>query len=291
MAPVARVSLLIPSHALPPFSYLVPEHLAKEVRLGTAVVAPLSGYGRLGVVVGFEEAGERPLKEIRAVAEGISLPESLVKLCGWTAGAAALPLPAVIRMALPPGLATSTYEVRRPAPGWPWRAGSAVERTELRRALGGEGLKTAEEAGRVALAPTLAGRRTVEWAVAEEGDFDLRRAPRQRALMEALVDRDSGRPVSDLLNATCAGREVLRRLVRRGAVRLEKRPEPAPVSYTRGSGAGLAPYKGEVEQALSRGRASWVWRTPSTESAVAAAAVVRAAVRRGKQALVLAPEI
>ena len=113
------MSLLISSHALPPFSYLVPEHLAERIRIGSAVVAPLSGFGRLGVVVGFEEAGERPLKEIRALVEGSSLPESLVRLCGWTAGAAALPIPAVIRLALPPGLATATYEVRLPAPGWP----------------------------------------------------------------------------------------------------------------------------------------------------------------------------
>lgn len=284
------MSLLIPSHALPPFSYLVPDHLAEEVRIGSAVVAPLSGYGRLGVVVGFEEAGERPLKEIQAVAEGISLPESLVKLCGWAAGAAALSLPAVIRMALPPGLATATYEVRHPAPEWPWRAGSAVDRTELRRALGGEGLKTAEEAGRVALAPALPRQRSVEWAVVEEGEFDLRRAPRQRALMKALVDCDGGRPVSDLLNAACAGREVLRRLVRRGAVRLEKRPEPAPVSYTRGSGAGLAAYAAGAERAHARGGA-WIWRMPNAESIVAAAAVARAAVKRGEQALVVAPEI
>ncbi len=120
------MSLLISSHALPPLSYLVPEHLVEKIRIGSAVVAPLSGFGRLGVVVGFEETDERPLKEIRAVAEDISLSESLVKLCGWVAGAAALPLPAVIRLALPPGLATATYEVRRPPsagpgdPAAPW---------------------------------------------------------------------------------------------------------------------------------------------------------------------------
>ena len=284
------MSLLIPSHALPPFSYLVPNHLAEEVRVGSAVVVPLSGYGRLGVVVGFEEVGERPLKEIRAVAEEISLPKSLVKVCGWAAGAAALPLSAVIRMALPPGLAITTYEVRRPAPGWPWRAGSAVSRTELRRALGGEIFKAAEESGRVALAPTLAGRRTVEWAVAEEGDFDLRRAPRQRALMEALADRERGRPVAELLEVASAGREVLRRLVRRGAVRLEKRPEPAPVLYTRGSGARLDAYGAEAKRVISRGEA-WVWRMSNSESVMAAAAVVRAVAKGGEQAMVLAPEI
>ena len=284
------MSLLIPSHALPPFSYLVPRHLAEAVRVGSAVVVPLSGYGRLGVVVGFEEAGERPLKEIRAVAEAISLPESLVKLCGWVAGAAALPLPAVIRMALPPGLTTTTYEVRRPAPEWPWRAGSAVSRTELRRVLDGKVLKAAEESGRVALAPVLAGRRAVEWAVAEEGDFDLRRAPRQRALMEALAERDHGRPVADLLEVASAGREVLRRLVRRGAVRLEKRPEPASVLYTRGSGAHLDAYGEEAKRALSRGGA-WVWRMSNSESVMATAAVVRAVAKGGEQAMVLAPEI
>jgi primosomal protein N' (replication factor Y) len=285
-----RVSLLIPSHALPPFSYLVPGHLTKEVRVGSAVIAPLSGYGRLGVVVGFEEVGERSLKEIRAIADAVSIPESLVRLCGWTAGAAALPLPAVIRMALPPGLATTTYEIRHPAPEWPWRAGSFVSRTEIRRTVDGEGLKAAEEAGRVALAPMLTGQRTVEWAVAEEGELDLRRAPRQRVLMEILADSEHGRSVKDLLEAAGTGREVLRRLVRRGAVRLEKRRAPAPISYTRGSGAGLAAYGTGVKRALKRGGA-WVWRMPNEESVTAVAAVARAAAKREEQILVLAPEI
>lgn len=285
------MSLLIPSHALPPFSYLVPGHLAEEVRIGTAVVAPLAGYGRLGVVVGLEKYCDRPLKEIRAVVEEISLPDSLVKLCGWAAGAAALPLHAVLRMALPPGLATSTYEIRSSAPDWPWRTGSVVSRTRLRRFLGGEGLKAAEEAGRVGLAPAPPARRSVEWAVAEEGDFDLDRAYRQRELLEVLETYDRGCPVTDLLDAAGAGREVLRRLIQRGAVRLEKRIEqPAPVWYTRGSGAELAPYEGEVRRALSRDGA-WIWRMPDAESVAAVAAVARTAIRRGKQVLVLAPQI
>ena len=72
----AQVSLLISSHALPPLSYLVPEHLAEKIRIGSAVVVPLSGFGRLGVVVGFEEPGGRSLEAIRAVAEDISLPRA-----------------------------------------------------------------------------------------------------------------------------------------------------------------------------------------------------------------------
>jgi primosomal protein N' (replication factor Y) (superfamily II helicase) len=291
IAQVARVSLLIPSHALPALSYLVPEHLAGELRVGTAVVAPLSCYSRLGIVVGFEEAGRRPLKEIRAVAEGLSLPESLVRLCSWAAGAAALPPHAVLRMALPPGIEASTYEVRRPDPGWPWKVGNVVGRAKLRRFLGGEGLKAAEETEKIVFAPAPPAPRTVEWAIANKGaDLDLRRAPRQRALLEVLAAYERGRPVADLLNAVGTERETLRRLARRGAVRLERRPETAPVWYAKGSGVGLRPYAEEAKKALSRGGA-WVWRMTSSEGIRAAATVTRAAVGRGEQALVLAPEI
>ena len=135
-AQVVRVSLLISSHALPALSYRVPERLLGEVQVGTAVVVTLSGYSRLGIVVRFEEeTRDRSLEEIRAVAERLSLPENLVKLCGWTAGAAALPLHAVLRMALPPGLRTSLYKVQRPVTGYSWKPGAVVTRSQLRRAL------------------------------------------------------------------------------------------------------------------------------------------------------------
>jgi primosomal protein N' (replication factor Y) len=104
------------------------------------------------------------------------------------------------------------------------------------------------------------------------------------------MDYHEGRPVVDLLGEAEAGRDSLRRLAARGAVRLEKRPEPAPVSYTRGSGADLVGYKRGAKRALAQGGV-WVWRMPSAEGVRAAAAVARAAVGRGEQALVLAPEI
>ncbi len=108
----------------------MPERLRDAVRVGTAVVAPLSGYGRLGIVVGFEPERERELKELRTVVEDLSLPASLVKLCAWAAGASAQPLQAALRAALPPETNATTYEVVRPAPGWPWTAGATVGRTE-----------------------------------------------------------------------------------------------------------------------------------------------------------------
>src|SRR4051794_20245134 len=53
------VSMLIPTHALPLLSYRIPEHLKAKVRVGSAVVAPLSGRLRLGVVIARGESGGR----------------------------------------------------------------------------------------------------------------------------------------------------------------------------------------------------------------------------------------
>ena len=152
-------------------------------------------------------------------------------------------------------------------------------------------MKDAERVGRVVFYPKTPGRRTVGWAVLGDDAAPLsRRAHRQRALLEALAGHDHGRHVSELLRESGASREVLRRLVERGVVRLEKRPEPLPVSYTRGSGTELAMYREQAERGL-RQSGAWVWRMPDADGILAAAAIVRATVKRGDQALVLAPEI
>ena len=289
---VARISLLIPSHALPPLDYLVPEHLTDEVRVGSAVTAPLSGYARLGVVVGFGRGVQgRSLEEIRTVLPSLSLRPGVVKLCGWAAMASAQPLPSVLKTALPPGVKLS-YEVLRPASGWPWRPGDLVSRTELRSTLGPSPFRAAEAEGRISLSPVHPERRTVEWVV-PSGDEDAeppRRATRQRELLRTLEQHAGGLPARELLRMTGAGRGPLKQLVRRGAVRLEERPDGAPISYTRGSGTDLDGYRSGAERALD-GRGSWVWRVPTGEWSVAAAAVARLAVRRGGQTLVLAPDV
>ncbi|QIN78854.1 hypothetical protein GBA65_10345 [Rubrobacter marinus] len=289
---VARVSLLIPSHALPPLDYLVPEDLAGEVRVGTAVTAPLSGYARLGIVVGLERQGEnRTLEEVRTVVPSLSLRPAVVRLCGWAAMASAQPLPAVLQAALPPGVKLA-YEVLRPARDWPWRAGDSVTRTELRRTLGAPASRAAEVEGRISLSPIHPRRRTVEWAVpsGEAGTEPPTRATRQRELLRVLEEQPGGLPVRELLRMTGAGRATLNQLVRRGAVRVEERPDAAPISYTRGSGIDLDGYLGGARRALDGGGA-WVWRAPTGEGAMAAAAISRLAARRGGQTLVLAPDV
>ena len=287
----ARVSLLISTHALPPLSYRVPEQLRIKVRVGTAVIAPLSGRLRLGIVVATEGAGDRAREDLREVAEGLSLSPDLVELCGRVAQSAAVPLPVVLRAALPPGLNTGRYRILEPAPDWPWKKGDHVARTTLKRALGSEGLRKAESDGRILLSPAPPQRATVEWAVAEEGiSPDLSRAPRQRRLYELLREHEDGCATSVLLSEAGATRGALRGLVQRGTARLVRRPEPVPVFAARGDVEGLEPFLRVAQPAARRGGV-FLWRMPSRQQQDAVAAVARATTEGGGRTLVLAPEI
>jgi primosomal protein N' (replication factor Y) (superfamily II helicase) len=286
----AKVCLLIATHALPPLSYRIPEHLSAKVHIGTAVAAPLSGRLRLGVVVATEEASGHAREDLRSVTQGLSLTPDLVELCTWVSETAAVPLPVVLRAALPPSLDTSRYQVLELAS---WKTGDIVGRTALKRALGSDGLRAAEEDGRVLLAPRAPERVTVEWAVVEEGIApDLSRAPQQQKLFKSLKEHEGRCRTSTLLSETGASRSTLRELVRRGAVRLLQRPGPVPVFSTRGRGTvgPLGPFLQGAEPVVGRGGA-WLWRMPTREQPDAVAAVARVAVERGERVLVLAPEI
>jgi primosomal protein N' (replication factor Y) (superfamily II helicase) len=291
-----RISLLIPTHALPPLSYRVPARLREKVFVGTAVIAPLSGHLRCGIVVAAEaDDDDNAREDLRDVAEGLSITPELVELCGWISEAAAVPLPVVLRAALLPGLNTGRYRILEPAPDWPWKKGDHVARTTLKRALGPEGLRAAETDGRILLAPAPSERPKVEWAVAEEGvSPDLRRAPRQRRLFELLLRNHEGGCETSVLLSEAGGvtRSTLRALVRRGAVRLVRRTEPAPVFAAWGDGAvrDLEPLLRVAGPAVRSGGA-FLWRMPSREQPEAVASVARATVEGGERTLVLAPEI
>ncbi|CAN5832711.1 primosomal protein N' [soil metagenome] len=288
----ARVSLLIPTHALPPLSYRIPPQLRREVGIGVTVVAPLSGRQRLGVVVGVEGEDDRAGEDVLSVVHDLSLQPELLDLCHRISDTFAIPLPTVLRAALPPGIGAGSYRVLKPFPGWPWEAGSSVTRTALKRGLGSDGLRAAEAEGRIALAPATPRPKMVEWTVIRAAaEPDLARAPRQRDLFASLKDRGGDSTTSALLSETGASRSALRELVRRGAVRLVRRPEPAPLLATNGEGAARGhPFSRTARSAVERGGA-FLWRTAGREEGDAVAAVVRATLRDGNQALVLAPEV
>ena len=281
---------MIPTHALPPLSYRVPAYLRGRVSAGSLVVAPLSGRSRLGIVLGGEAEPGRELEELLSVANGLSVPPDLLEVCRWVGESAAVPLPTVLRKALPPGIDTGRFVVERPAEDWPWGEGDVVSRAALKRTLGPDGLREAEEGGRVLLSPAVPARKTVEWAVVREAaEPDLSRAPRQRELLLLLKERGAALPAAKLLAEAGAARAALRELARRGAVRLVRRPEPPPLLQTTGD-SGEGSFDPDASGAVGRGGA-FVWRVPTEDEPEAVAAVARAVLEEGEQVLILAPEI
>ncbi len=255
------------------------------------MVAPLSGRQRLGIVVGFEGDRDRASEDVLSVVPDLSLGPDLVKLCLAISDNAAVPLPTALRAALPPGIDAGRYRVLRPIPDQPWEAGSMVTRTTLKRALGPDGLREEESRGRIILWPSAPQPRAVEWAVIRAAaDPDLSRAPRQRDLFVALKGIGGSSPTSDLLGETGASRGALRELVRRGAVRLVRRPEPGPLVVTKGNAAPARPFSRTATGAVRNGGA-FLWRITLREEREAVAAIVTSTLREGNQALVLAPEV
>ena len=288
----ARVGVFIPTHALPVLSYLIPEHLEEKVRPGTAVIAPLSGYSRLGIVLDVVERSEHSREYLRDVLQDLSIPPAQSEVCCRLSELFAVPISTVLRTALPPGLGTEHYLILDPARDWPWKPGRVVGRTTLRRTLGAEGLKAAENEERLKFIVPEPGPKQTEWAVVRAGSRpDLSRAPRQRDLYETLSALEKGCQTSELLARTGASRGSLRELVNRGAVRLEKCPEASPVFDARGlrtlDNGGFLRDAGRV---TDRGGA-WFWRVPTREQPAAVAALVEAAIEGGEQALVLVPEV
>jgi primosomal protein N' (replication factor Y) (superfamily II helicase) len=288
---VARVSLLIPTHALPLLSYKIPERLRPEVRVGAAVVAPLSGRHRLGIVIGFEGDDERAREDVLSVVPELSLVPDLIKLCLEISETAAVPLPTALRAALPPGIDAGRYRLLEPIPDLPWEPGTSLTRAALKRALGPDGLRDAESRGRIVLSPSAPRPQAVEWAmVRAAANPDLSRAPRQRDLFDALKEIGGSSTTSALLAETGASRGALRELVRRGAVRLVRRPEPASLIATSGEVAQASPFSRTAWGAVKNGGA-FLWRTTMREEGDAVAAIAAATLRDGNQVLVLAPEV
>ncbi|MGF1471892.1 MAG: hypothetical protein ACFB50_09160 [Rubrobacteraceae bacterium] len=291
------MSVLIPTHALPVLSYGIPGHLVEEVDTGSAVVVPLSGYSRLGVVVEVKERGEDSREHLRGVIGSFSVPPGLVEVCQKLSESFVIPLPNILRAALPPGLNAGSYRIVEPDPGWPWKAGGLVGRTTLRRALGSRGLQAAENEGRLKFAASLPEPRLTEWAVVRAGpEPDLSRAPRQRSVFERLIEHGNECPTLKLLSEAQASRSALKELERRGAVRLERRAERPPLHTTRGHrepGDAREDYRGylrDAGRAVDRGGA-WFWRVPRDEQASAVTAFSAAALEGGEQVLILVPEV
>ncbi|WP_119068100.1 hypothetical protein [Rubrobacter indicoceani] len=285
---MVRVQLLLRTHALPALSYTLPERLAAGVEVGSVVVAPLSGRGRLGVVMAVEENGDdRATEPVRAVAD-FSLNSGVVALCEAVARGAGASVASVLSCALPPGISTNRYTVAGGVAGY--SPGAIVHRRSLKRALGSERLKTLEARGELVLAPALPGAKTEEVARAAGGipaDLvvkKLGRAPAQRRLLERLAERGET-PVRELISCGFK-RQTLRALVGRGLVSLEEQRCSESI-FVAGGGERCDAATGPVE--FPGG--VFLRRVPTARLCDEAVAAVARVVGSGAGALVLAPEV
>ncbi|CAA9445938.1 MAG: Helicase PriA essential for oriC/DnaA-independent DNA replication [uncultured Rubrobacteraceae bacterium] len=246
------------------------------------------------MVLGTENKGDRAREEVLSVVPDLSLRPELVEVCRRLCENSVVPLPVVLRAALPPGVETGRYRVIEPSPGWPWEIDATVTRVVLERALGPDGLRAAEAEGRIVLAPAAPQPATVEWAVIRAAaEPDLARAPRQRDLFVTLKEHGGEIMTSTLLSETGASRGSLRELVRRGAARLVRRQESPPLQATLGHHAvqeGAAHFSRTARRAVKSG-GPFLWRTKGREEDAAVVAIVTATLEAGRQALVLAPEV
>ena len=261
---IAKVEPLTPARALRgPFDYLLAGSL-EDVGVGSMLVVPFGRRRLLGVVVDVAEETEVPRERLvePLTALEADVPQSLVRLGLWVAREYVSTPARGLALVLPPGTGTGAARPVRP-----------------KRALRAEITAT----GAAAL-----------------GAGDGRLGSRQRAALDALADGPL--PAAALARRAGCDHSTLRSLERRGLVALERAIEPARrprvesvgaraenVILTAAQRAGLAVVESRLEDAPRRPLLlHGVTGSGKTEVYLRA---VAAALRRGRSAIVLVPEI
>ncbi len=273
------VVLDIPTRALDgAFDYALPPELAESVRVGSTVLVPLGNRQVVGYVIAVSQVAPDCIDpaKIKPVIQSLAAPafdEGAAAVAQWMAREYACPLADAVRPFLAPG---QKVKVVRDAPGEPWRlvsesAGAVDERW-------------------VGLTP-------------EAADFEPRRnAPRQRAVLEALVA--GPQRIAELVATIPGAASAVTALEKRGVVSVWSRRHvrggaegtslssaaaPRPEQLTAGQQAALS----AIDAAREAGRGDVVLVDGVTGSGKTEVYLdaIEHALAAGRGALVLVPEI
>jgi primosomal protein N' (replication factor Y) (superfamily II helicase) len=243
--------------------YLVPEALSERIGVGSRVRVPFRERSALATVVAIldhsEAEGLRPIEAV--IGETPILSEELLELAKWISTYYCCPIEAVMRSLLP-------QVIRRAEVGWkkqlfvrPVRKIDNQEIEKLRR-----------------------------------------RAPRQAELLEAISRLEAPVRAADLLRQTSLDNQTLRALVKRGLAELR---EEAVVRDPHGDEQFIATSNLELnaEQVLALKEITQALDSPESARPILLHGVtgsgkteiylqaIRAALERGRSAIVLVPEI
>src|SRR2546429_3657666 len=243
--------------------YLVPETLADRVGVGSRVRVPFRDKSTLATVVAaLDHSDAESIRPIEAViGEAPILSEQLLELARWISAYYCCPIETVMRSLLP-------QVIRRAEVGWKKqlfvRPARKIDNEEIEKLR--------------------------------------KRAPRQAELLEAIAQLEGAMRAADLLRHTSLDNQTLRALVRRGLAELHEeaavRDPHADEQFIATSNLAL-----NDEQSLALKRITQALDSPEDARPILLHGVtgsgkteiylqaIRAALERGRSAIVLVPEI
>ncbi|HEY8130389.1 MAG TPA: primosomal protein N', partial [Thermoanaerobaculia bacterium] len=298
------------------FTYTIPEHLRDDVRLGSRVEVPLGTKRTTGFVVNLHDttpsAGKlKPIQSVLDDDEPALLPE-IIELCRWAAEYYIAPLGEMLRVALPANMAARGRReiVLVAASDAPIEKDAALI-AELRKrpllvsealeAFSRSSIQRLRDAGVIAIREHFrdaVGVRYDRFAVLDSEPGDL--PAKQRDAVELLRARGGEMSVR-ALEATVSS-STISTLARKKIVRIERRPRrhtlDAFLAGLDAASAGDIHHSEQQQRAIGAIKAALGTFAPFLLEGVTGSGktevyieVMREAVRRGQQALLLVPEI